>query len=171
MERIESGRYPLTLEKLMMSKIISDSVEAMLPLATDKNLILSVHNQCGTEQVLANRDRLVQVTINLISNAVKFSRPNSRPIVVHLRCENQNCLVSVTDRSAGIDPAYHELIFEKFYQAQADGPKKPKGSGLGLAISKRIIELHNGRLSMESQLGTGSAFTFVLPLLSDDSAH
>lgn len=167
LERIESGRHRLTLETVAVDDIVRESVEAVMPLAIDKNLFVNVQNQHQPLTVLADRDRIMQVTINLLSNAIKFSDEGSAPILVRTHGENQSCVVSVTDHGAGIDPVYHGLIFEKFYQAKSTDTNGAKGSGLGLAISRKIIELHNGMLSVESTPGQGSTFAFKLPLLGE----
>lgn len=165
LERIESGRYRLLLEPVSINDIIRESVDAIRPLAIDKNLALDVQYLPEPLTVRADRDRLMQVTINLLSNAIKFSEEGSAPIEIQLRQDHQSCVVRVRDHGVGIDPAYQALIFEKFYQTQSPNTRKVKGSGLGLAISKKIIDLHNGTLSVESNPGRGSTFTFKLPLL------
>ncbi len=173
LERIESGRQKLTPIPLIINNLIYESVAATMPLATAKHLTISVETDCRELSVLADADWLMQVMINLIANAIKFSTDGVGPILVEATCQADTCQVNVTDHGMGIDPQYHELIFEKFYQTRyTDGqPKqaggeKPIGSGLGLAISKRIIELHGGHLVVSSQPGVGSTFSFQLPLLN-----
>lgn len=163
LERFESGRMRLHLEPLLLRDVIKDAVEATGQLASEKYVDVQFLADCPPTPVVADRDRLMQVLINLLSNAIKFCEPEKGRIIVRLVVEGTTCNVSVCDNGAGIDPALHELIFEKFYQVQGDH-RKPKGSGLGLAITKKIIELHNGSIDVDSQPGHGSVFTFQLPL-------
>ncbi|MBO0935788.1 histidine kinase [Fibrella sp. HMF5335] len=173
LERIESGKQKLSLTPLTISSLIRDAVDSVTPLATAKYISINVQTNCRELTVLADADWLMQVMINLISNAIKFSTNGAAPILLEATCQTDICVVSVTDQGIGIDPQFHELIFEKFYQTRlahnytpATDLRKPIGSGLGLAISKRIIDLHGGNLSVSSQPGIGSTFTFQLPLLN-----
>lgn len=102
--------------------------------------------------------------LNLLSNALKFTEPDKGIITITAYEEDGSLHVNVIDDGAGIAKPYQELIFDKFYQAHDQTIKKPKGSGLGLAISKRILELHNGTIGVESEVGKGSKFSFEIPL-------
>ena len=112
--------------------------------------------------VTADEDRLIQVLVNLFSNAVKFTPALEGRIKVQLREGDEAYRVSVVDNGAGIDAADQPKIFEKFQQA-GGGTDKPIGTGLGLPISRKIIEHLGGRIWVESELGKGATFTFELP--------
>jgi signal transduction histidine kinase len=115
--------------------------------------------------VHADRDRLMQVLINLLSNAVNVCRPGEGHVEIRLGVTGNDFLqVDVRDNGPGISPADHEKVFEKFRQVGDTLTGKPRGTGLGLPISRRIIEHFGGRLWVESALGAGAKFSFTLPL-------
>ncbi len=164
LERIESGRAPLQRSMVSLNELVKEAADSLRPLATDKHLLIKTRFPLEPIRISVDRDRLMQVLINLISNAVKFSPDHGKSVEVNLFSSADTCTVQVIDRGVGIDPAYHDQIFEKFYQAQANGVRKPKGSGLGLTISRTLIDLHGGRLTVDSNPGRGSTFTILLPL-------
>jgi CheY-like chemotaxis protein len=116
--------------------------------------------------IAGDRDRLIQVVINLISNAVKFTEKGS--VICSAKLINGEIRVSITDSGIGISAEDHPKVFEKFKQVGDALTDRPTGSGLGLPISKEIIEHHRGRIWVESKLGAGSTFSFALPLTSKD---
>lgn len=174
LERIESGRYKLAPTPLRMGELVREAVGAVQPLAVAKQLTIRMDLSDRPMTVLADADWLMQVIINLLSNAIKFSPDAAEPIEVSARPDGTECVVQVSDQGIGIDPVYHDLIFDKFYQTRtstsdAQAVKKPVGSGLGLAIAKRIIELHGGQLTVISVPKHGATFSFRLPLLNGDA--
>ena len=116
-------------------------------------------------RIVADRDRLVQVVINLLSNAAKFCADPGGRVSVSLRVLADGIRVDVRDNGMGIAPKDHEVIFEKFRQAGDTLTAKPRGTGLGLPISREIIKHLGGRLWVESELGKGATFSFVVPLV------
>ena len=114
--------------------------------------------------VVADRDRLQQVLLNLVSNAVKFSPIRDALVRVALTPEPDRVRVDVSDNGAGIDPRDQESIFEKFRQVGDTLTDKPRGTGLGLPISRRIVRQFGGELWVESVPGEGATFSFTLPL-------
>ena len=114
------------------------------------------------DQVEGDERRWLQVVFNLLSNAVKFT-PEGGSIVVTSARVNGDAQVSVTDTGPGIAAEDHERIFEEFQQT-AVGVEHREGTGLGLALSRRLVELHGGRLWVESELGCGSRFVFTVPI-------
>ena len=114
------------------------------------------------ELVTADERRIRQVVFNLLSNAVKFT-PQGGSVVVGSAQENGEVLVSVTDTGPGIAPEDQERIFEEFQQTEV-GQEQREGTGLGLALSRKLVELHGGRIWVESEPGRGSTFTFTLPV-------
>ncbi|MEZ0484148.1 ATP-binding protein [Fibrella aquatica] len=176
LERMESGQYRFVQQETGMDELISDAIEAVKPLATEKAVRLETYLNCTAVSVFVDRDRLMQALINLLANAIKFAPSSGGAVRVRSECEPGVCQVSVTDNGVGIDPKYHDLIFEKFRQAQqgvanggANSLSKPSGSGLGLAITKRIVELHGGHISLISEPGQGATFSFQIPIASAES--
>jgi len=117
--------------------------------------------------VTGDRDRLIQVVINLISNAVKFTPSGTVTIMAMPRTAGPaGVMVAVIDTGIGIAPEDHAAVFEPFRQSGDTLTDKPRGTGLGLAICREIVEHHGGRLWLESAVGAGSAFRFTLPTTS-----
>ncbi|MFD1186669.1 ATP-binding protein [Pontibacter rugosus] len=164
LERFESGRQKLNMEPVELKELVQESVEALEQLVQEKNIELVVDVQHSLPSINADRDRLIQVLVNLISNAIKFCNPESGKIIVSCYFIDGDVKVNVVDNGKGIDPESQQQIFDKFYQAKHQNIRKPEGSGLGLAISKKIIESHQGRLWLESEPGKGAKFSFTLPV-------
>ena len=118
--------------------------------------------------VYADRDRIGQVLMNLLTNAIKFSERADK-VLVKVLSDGPNAVVRVQDYGQGIDEANYEKIFERFYQVSESETKHYAGLGIGLYISREIIKRHQGRLWVESRKGEGSTFSFSLPLLEDTS--
>ncbi|MDO6389668.1 ATP-binding protein [Pontibacter sp. BT731] len=164
LERFESGRQKLNLGPVQIEEVVRESVQALEQLVQEKNIDLVVDVQHNLPAINGDKDRLMQVLVNLVSNAIKFCHPEQGRIIVSGYYIDGDIKVNVVDNGKGIDPEFHKQIFDKFYQAQNQNIRKPEGSGLGLAISKKIIESHQGRIWVESEAGKGSRFSFVLPV-------
>jgi signal transduction histidine kinase len=119
--------------------------------------------------LLADPDRLMQVLVNLLSNAAKFVPPDGGRVEVALRVEEDRIVVTVRDNGPGVPADQQALVFEKFRQG-GDAANRPQGTGLGLPISRRIVEHFGGRLWLESKPGRGACFGFELPLHSAPEA-
>ena len=113
-------------------------------------------------EIVADQRKFKQILINLLTNAVKFSYPSGWVEVVALRDTN-GVVVTVRDCGSGIALEDQAAIFEEFHQLKSSGSAKLEGTGLGLSLAKRLVELHGGRIWVESELGKGAAFTFTLP--------
>ncbi|MCG8386218.1 MAG: sensor histidine kinase [Cytophagales bacterium] len=164
LEKMESGQLKMDLVPVQLNDIVKDAVNALEQLAKDKGIDLSVDLLNRLPPVQGNRDRLMQVLINLVSNAIKFCDPEKGVIVVSTSNSDGTAKLSVEDNGIGIPGESRKLIFEAFYQAKDQNLKKPGGSGLGLTICKKIIERHNGKIWVENNKTGGSVFTFSLPL-------
>lgn len=164
LERFETGKQELDIDEFLMEDIIEESLEALDQLAKEKNIKIEVAYEGIYGPIRADRDRLIQVIINLVSNAIKFCPADTGKIQLNTLQTESSLSFSISDNGQGIDNKYQELIFEKFYQTRDQSVRKPKGSGLGLAICKKIIELHQGTIKVESELGKGSVFTCEIPL-------
>lgn len=139
-------------------------VETLRPIAAEKPIALEATAPEPSILVWADRDKVTQVLMNLIGNAIKFTPPQGKVTVSTARDGNEWIQVSINDTGPGIPAEATQKIFDKFYQASAEGKQKPKGTGLGLAISKALVELHGGRIWVESELNRGSTFSFTLPV-------
>jgi len=161
--KMEAGRVDWRADAIRPSDLVDRAITATSGLFADSSVRCLRAVDDDLPVVVGDADRLLQVVINLISNAVKFTEAGS--ITVGARLTSDGIEVSVTDTGAGIPASDHALIFERFRQSSSDTlTDKPKGTGLGLAISKHICEHHGGRIWVESEVGHGSRFAFVLPV-------
>ena len=139
-------------------------VETLRLVAAEKDVTLEAIMTEPSILVWADRDKVNQVLMNLIGNAIKFTPAQGKVTVSTSRDGNQKDQVSVSDTGPGIAAEQAEKIFDKFYQITENGGPKPKGTGLGLAICKALVELHGGQIWVESEMNRGSTFSFALPL-------
>ncbi|MGE5404314.1 MAG: ATP-binding protein [Candidatus Saccharibacteria bacterium] len=160
--KLEAGKIEWKMNPVAMGDLITKSMEATGPLFKQHGVIGVIDIEFGLPMVVADHDRLEQVMINLISNALKFTETGS--VTCRARSLGNEIRVSVVDTGPGIAPEDLAKIFEKFEQGSESSTSRPKGTGLGLAISKQIIEHHGGRIWAESELGQGATFSFTLPL-------
>ena len=161
LSKIEAGRMELTNESLRVESIFGEVLSVMRPLADKKSQSLSKNSQPGLV-VRADSVRFKQVLMNLLGNAIKFT-PKDGSIELGAHLAGGRVRVEVRDNGPGIPPAEQKRIFEAFYRLRESG-KKTEGTGLGLAITHRLVELHGGELTLDSELGKGSCFYFSLPV-------
>lgn len=166
--KMESGRCEWDMEPVSFAAAADHAVKAAMPLAARKGLALTADIASDLPAVMADRDRLVQVLLNLIGNAVKFT--SSGWVRLSAVAVDGEVRVAVADSGAGIAAKDLETIFEKFKQAGDTLTEKPKGTGLGLPICRQIVERHGGRIWAESVPGQGSVFRFTLPALAGQAA-
>lgn len=162
LSRIESGAVSLDLEEIDLQELIGGAVESMETQGAEKQVEFEVEVPEGLPQVRADSDRVYQVLVNLLSNALRFNRPRGR-IGVRALEVNGEVRVEVSDTGAGIPPDQLPHIWERFHRADPSRARQDGGTGLGLAIVRSIVEAHGGRVSAESELGKGSTFSFTLP--------
>jgi len=160
--KIESGHADWKSSEVDLAEVISQSVATTEQLILDKGGVVHLDLPKGASYVMADRDRLMQVMLNLLSNAEKFIPQGSGRIDVSLRRELNLFRVRIADNGPGIPPAAQADIFEKFRQV-GDESANPLGTGLGLPISREIIEHFGGRISVHSSPGDGAIFIFELP--------
>jgi signal transduction histidine kinase len=153
----------LRLNAVSLGRVVADVVEQMQRQASDKKQNLECTCQDPELVVWADSDRLVQVLTNLVDNAIKYT-PEGGHISVHATQEGHFAKVSVTDTGDGVAPDVLPKLFDPFYRATHQKKTHAKGLGLGLSIVKGLIDLHGGRLTVRSELGRGSEFTFTVPM-------
>lgn len=138
-------------------------------MAQDRGLALRLQPGDGLPEVHGDRHQIIQVLVNLLNNAVKFTQQGS--ITLGARRREDFVEFSVTDTGEGIFPEEREMIFDDFYRISEAAGNRPKGTGLGLSISKKIVEFHGGEIRVESEPGRGSTFSFTIPLASSTLPH
>jgi len=163
LSRIESGRVEVRPTRLPLTALAEEVAEYLKPLATEKLIRIEVPSPDPSATAWADRDKVTQVLVNLIGNALKFTPKEGKVTVALAKNENDYVQISVADTGPGILPDDTNKIFSKFYQVTNIAKQKPRGSGLGLAISKALVEMHGGKIWVESEVGRGSTFYFTLP--------
>ncbi len=162
LSRIEAGRLELQVESLTAAAALTEVLAIVRPLAVVKQIRLD--SEVERDLVVhADRVRFKQILYNLLSNAVKFTPEGGRVWVSGSR-QGDSVSISVSDTGVGIPPEEQEAIFEEFHQASATTGGVKEGTGLGLAITRRLVEKHGGKIWVESEVGKGSRFTFMLPV-------
>jgi two-component system, NtrC family, sensor histidine kinase GlrK len=161
LSKLEAGMVNFHFVQTDLPPLIARSLHEVMPLAEAKKIL--IEKDIGEiPTVSMDMERILQVLRNLIGNALKFTPRGGSVRVAVCRTEG-GVTVSVTDTGPGIPREHTEMIFEKFRQASPVGPHRFQGTGLGLAIVKHIVHAHGGRVWVESEMGRGSTFTFVLP--------
>ena len=161
LSKVEAGQVELEIARLSLREALERGAVMVRERATRNDVRLSFELAPDVDLVEGDERRLRQVVFNLLSNAVKFTPPGGS-ITVATERSTKEVQVSVTDTGPGIAPEDQQRIFEEFQQTDV-GVQQREGTGLGLALSKRLVELHGGRLWVESELGHGSRFVFTLP--------
>jgi signal transduction histidine kinase len=162
LSKIEAGQLSLSLAEYSIDEIVQRAHTAVEPLAAEKRLTLALELPADLPRGYGDERRLTQVLLNLVGNAIKFTDVGQ--VLIRVALVDSWFNVSVHDTGPGIDPADQEQIFEEFRQADSSITRKKGGTGLGLAIAKRIIEMHGGRIWVDSALGRGSVFSFAIPI-------
>lgn len=180
--RANAGQLRLNCELIRLPEIIDQAVEELELVAMDNEVTIRIEIAGNFPQIYADAIRMHHVMRNLLSNAIRFT-PKGGDIVISARINNtpvetasthtaatnidqQYVEIDIRDTGCGIAPEYQERIFEGFYQIPIDHSGRAGGQGLGLTVAKMILELHGGRISVESIPGKGSNFMLMLPLLT-----
>ena len=168
MAKIESGNADWHASLVDVREVVEEAVEATRQLFRDRRVSVAMGAAGPVPPIRADRDRLMQVLLNLLANAAKYCEPGAGRVEVRVGSGPGEIRVDVQDDGPGIPPSDHETIFERFKQLGDTLDDRPHGSGLGLAISRRIVEHFGGRLWVESAVGHGATFSFTLPLQAPD---
>lgn len=163
--KMEAGKVELAISRVNAAELIEESAKVVMPMATDKGISLLTELPGETVNVKGDRGQLNQVLVNLLNNAVKFTAKGA--ITVGVRRKEGDAEFFVADTGEGIFPEEKDKIFEMFYRISDSVPTRAKGTGLGLSISKKIVEFHEGKIWVESEVGKGSTFYFTIPLFAE----
>jgi signal transduction histidine kinase len=160
--KIEAGQFTLLPVSYSMKEVVDSVINAVEPLAAEKKLAFRADVPVHLPTGFGDDRRIAQVLLNLVGNAIKFTE--SGEVAIKASAENGAFTVAVCDSGPGIGAADQVRIFDEFQQADGSSTKTKPGTGLGLSIAKRIIEMHRGRIWVESAPGHGSTFSFTLPV-------
>jgi len=163
LSRIESGAVALNREETNLASLVEAAVESLAGQAEDQGARIRLDLNGDIPAIDMDPDRIYQVMMNLLSNALRYNRPGG-DIVVSARRENGFVEVSVRDSGQGIAPDQLPHIWERFHRADPSRARQDGGTGLGLAIVRSIVEAHGGAVTAESEVGKGSTFRFTLPV-------
>ena len=169
--RLEQGQADWSMAEVDPAATLEDAVAATGGLFRDARTELAVDIAPSDRPVSADRDRLMQVFINLLSNAAKFADPDRGRVEVKGRAVGGDYVVEVTDNGEGVSAQDRQIIFEKFAKARDRNTGRPSGSGLGLTISRHIVEHHGGRIWLDSPAGVGATFCVSLPFAAGVEAR
>jgi PAS domain S-box-containing protein len=161
--RMQVGKLAFQKEPLDLDSLVDEIVENVQASTTTHEIV--VEGRTGAS-ILGDKDRLGQVLVNLLTNAVKYS-PQADKVIVRLFGEHNQAIISVRDFGIGIDEAHHQQIFERFYQVNDLEERTYSGLGIGLYISKEIIDRHGGSITIKSRKGEGATFVVTLPLVEE----
>ena len=166
LDRMESGRMSIRTTDVDINEVLSDAIARA---GSSPTVEFKADLDPRLPIVVGDRDRLVQVVSNLVNNAVKYS-PDGGTVTLSSRSEGGFALVSVTDTGVGIPPDEIGHVFERFRRVRSGAAQSIPGTGLGLTIVKQIVEMHGGKIWVESAVGHGSAFHFTLPLAVENTS-
>ena len=160
--KLEAGKMAFKSEPVDPAEVVRHVMNASAGLLQNSQVVLDTRIEGRLPQVRGDRDRLIQVLVNLVSNAIKFT--DQGYVACRARAQGNTIVVEVSDTGIGIPESEQGKVFEKFNQIGGTLTNKPKGTGLGLTICKHIVESHGGRIFFVSKPGAGSTFTFTLPI-------
>jgi two-component system cell cycle sensor histidine kinase PleC len=164
MAKIETGKLEMVIEEISVPDTINEILKLIKENAAGSNIILKKKFDPELKSIMADRRALKQILFNLLSNAIKFSKENGGFVNVSAKREGDNVKISVSDTGIGIKEEDIPRLFQEFEQLDSGTSRKYAGTGLGLAITKQLVELHGGKIWVESRYGEGSNFTFLLPM-------
>lgn len=165
-KKLQAGKFKLQLQPWPAEEIIDTVIQEITPVCTLRKIKLEKSVESST-QIVMDPERITEVLVNLVSNAIKFS-PDDTTISINLKCSNDKnarAKYSVIDKGCGIAPENLDKLFLQFQQIDSSEKRSKGGTGLGLAISKAIIDLHHGKIGVNSKPNEGSTFWFTLPEL------
>jgi PAS domain S-box-containing protein len=162
LSRIESGKMEVFVERFKIEKVISEVTQTLSPMISQKGLKLITEIPDETPHIYSDRKKTLQILLNLVNNAVKFT--DKGEIKIECKIDDDNLIVSVSDAGIGIRREDMNYLFEAFRQINGTARRRYQGAGLGLYLCKKLVTLLGGEIWAESEYGKGSKFTFILPL-------
>ena len=168
LSRLESGELPLKLETLYLTPLLEDLAKTIGPLARNEEIQLELDLEPSFAPVKADRDRIAEVILNLVHNALRFT-PKGGVVRISTRNFEGEVEVAVADTGPGLPPEELPRVWERFYKSDQARTHGSGGTGLGLAIVKQIVEAHDGKVAVQSEVGKGATFSFSLPIISTNS--
>jgi signal transduction histidine kinase len=166
LSRVEAGAFELNLRSISVSDLIGAVVNRLSLQFTEKTVDLATEIPNELPQIMVDEDRLGQVLLNLIGNALQYTPPGGT-VTISARMKGDNVLVSISDSGIGISAEHLPHIFTRFYRVDKSRSRVGGGSGIGLTIAKYLVEAHGGRLTVFSEgLGKGTTFTFTIPSIN-----
>lgn len=163
LENFESGKHQLIIDKVDIPELIQHCLQSLDGVFKQNNIQVCVAVEDQLPELYADSDRITQVVLNLLANAAKYCDKEKGKVWIDVTRHGSMLQVKISDNGPGVIPELREIIFEKFFQAKNQTMRKPKGSGLGLAISKKIIQLHEGKIGVDTNKPEGAVFTFSIP--------
>ena len=163
LSKVEAGRMELEPSSFEVASALSNAMTLVRERAQQHGIMMGQQVDAKLGEIVADERKFKQIVLNLLSNAVKFT-PDGGRIDVSARREDDNLVVAVHDTGIGIAPEDQTAVFEEFRQVGRNYTNKQEGTGLGLALTKKFVELHGGRIWVESEAGNGSTFTFTIPI-------
>jgi len=161
--RIEAGKMPMHPTDFKVTDLITEVMAESEPLVARTKLKVETDIAATASRLVADRQKVKQIVLNLLSNALKFTPDGSVSVIARYRPSSDEVSIAVVDTGIGIAPADHEKIFEDFQQADSSPSRQYTGAGLGLSICRRLADMMDGRITLQSQAGKGSTFTLFLP--------
>ena len=161
--RIEAGKMPLHLEEVEMAALVGELLAEVEPLIQKARLQVLTDLQPGLQPAWSDRQKVKQIVLNLLTNAIKFTPLGHVKVIVRGDEERREVRIAVEDTGIGIAPQDHDRVFEDFRQADNSVTREYGGAGLGLAICRRLAKMLDGRIELVSNVGAGSSFTLVIP--------
>lgn len=160
LSRVQWGELHLQYSSFHLADVLTERAQLVQASTEDHIILLDILTQ--DSRIIADKLRVSQVIGNILDNAIRFS-PQGRQVQIELQAEGNEYLVSITDEGIGVNPAYIDHIFERFYRVRNTASRQYSGIGLGLFVAKAIVEAHGGRIWVTSNEGQGSTFSFTLP--------
>jgi signal transduction histidine kinase len=163
LSKVEAGRLELEPGRFHLPTALDNALTLVREQATRHGITLSQTVDTGVGDIIADERKVKQILLNLLSNAVKFT-PEGGRVGVTVTAAEDAITIAVSDTGIGIAPEDQAAIFEEFRQVGREDARKQEGTGLGLTLAKKFVELHGGRIWVQSHVGLGSTFSFTLPV-------
>lgn len=167
LSRVESGKAEINMENVEIDRLLRNILELAAPLATKQNIELTHQPASELQFVSADATRLSQVLLNLISNAIKYNKPQGKVLVYTQKLDGNRIRINVSDTGPGLTAEDQRKLFIPFTRL---GQKNIEGTGIGLTISKQLAEIMNGKLGVESKSGSGSVFWVEFPVATPENS-